>query len=100
MSGEYDAKPRVVSVVKATLERRDTNGDPGKRALTERIPLVEGRAGFDGNVDRSYEPYVDRSYEPSWVQRRPTASNLDATDHAVKTAAQHGIAGSSTALPH
>jgi len=102
MSGEYDAKTRAGSFVEATLERRDTNGDPGKRSLTERIPLIQSRsrAGSGGNVDRSFEPYVDRSYEPSWVQRRSAASNQDAADHAVQTAARHGIAGSSTVLPH
>ena len=82
MSGGFESKPgRLGNNAIGSSASRDTLG-PGKRTLTEQLP-----------------PDLQTGTAVSSVQRRSTAVPGD-TSESVHAAAAHGIAGSSTRLPH
>jgi hypothetical protein len=76
----------------------------GKSIPVERAPQGVQPVQLDQTTPVQHQastgPYVDRSHEPTWtVQRKPDTSHAHPAD-AVHAAAEHGIAGSSTPLPH
>ena len=108
--GSEEKQPGSSSLVHDTFSgvAQDTLGS-GKRTLTEQLPgePVQRKAGADGSrdlsfdryEDRSFNRYVDRSLEPTSIQRKAASSALDPGD-PVHAAAEHGISGSSSPLPH